>query len=810
MTEPTSDRCANRLRYGAQIEECRCLVSDFVDAAFPQFFEQADVALMEFAQRAESNAVQGRFFEAIEQLRRRRSDVVHIYHQELNAGFENFGTARAGTRGAVTGSRRAEDTELSLVDPDDMEESVAAENLISRANANYFPELYALSERLSVVAGGRKLKDFEIPAGPHHLVDAFRRALDGLDVEVKVKVILYALLDKVLIRDGRQIYDGCNDVLKRAGILPNLKLVRIRSSSGESSGPERPRQGAPDSAETEEGTATPAAAVPGRQTDLGTDLFQSILDLMATRRPQKERWADPRDRFGPGGGDRPMPAPEGLAAATEKLLSALNRVQARHAVGSSLPASQATAAGAVQEWALAPLVAGRGSGAAGTPESLPTADYANVALDAPFLDRVRMVLAQERQEVLGQTDPEDLSPVDADIIDLVGMLFEYMLNDPVLPDSAKALLSHLHTPYLKVGLMDRSLLVDSSHPARRLLDSMVDAGSLWVDDNNPARGIFPIMQQTVDRVLKEFANDVGLFDELVRNFGQAMQEQRRLTDATEQSTQDAARGREKLQLSKQSAARQIQTLTPRHPLPKALSHFLETTWLDHLVFVLLREEAGEASGAWREAVATAERLVALFDPAASPAERRSRIAAVPQLRASVLERVERMGGYSRASVDALGALLADPGAWTADDRQSTPEAAPKMRRPAATRVVEPVGLPQDDTRTNVPVTAQHKEMIERLTKMSFGTWFEFAPEQGCTPRRIKLSWISPLTSMCMFVDRSGMQAEIKTLNELAQEVLAHRAKVIPRPVHPFIDRALLSIRKMLQRDTGDGTKPVAG
>ena len=88
--------------------------------------------------------------------------------------------------------------------------------------------------------------------------------------------------------------------------------------------------------------------------------------------------------------------------------------------------------------------------------------------------------------------------------------------------------------------------------------------------------------------------------------------------------------------------------------------------------------------------------------------------------------------------------------------------------------------------------------------MKFGTWFEFKSDTGGVSRRIKLSWLSPLTSTCMFVDRSGMQAEIKTLQELAQEILSGRAKVIPRPKHPFIERALVSIRQMLQ-GTKDAT-----
>jgi hypothetical protein len=89
-------------------------------------------------------------------------------------------------------------------------------------------------------------------------------------------------------------------------------------------------------------------------------------------------------------------------------------------------------------------------------------------------------------------------------------------------------------------------------------------------------------------------------------------------------------------------------------------------------------------------------------------------------------------------------------------------------------------------------------MVARLRNLRFGTWFELIGDIGAAPRRVKLSWISPLTSTCMFVDRSGMQAEVKSLRDLAGEMLAGRARLIPRPKHPFIDRALVSIRKVLQ------------
>ena len=77
------------------------------------------------------------------------------------------------------------------------------------------------------------------------------------------------------------------------------------------------------------------------------------------------------------------------------------------------------------------------------------------------------------------------------------MLFEYMLNDPVLPAVAKALISHLHTPYLKVAIIDRRLLTDSNHDARQLLDSLVEAGSHWIDERNLKRGIYRITSYNV-------------------------------------------------------------------------------------------------------------------------------------------------------------------------------------------------------------------------------------------------------------------------------------------------------------------------
>ena len=59
---------------------------------------------------------------------------------------------------------------------------------------------------------------------------------------------------------------------------------------------------------------------------------------------------------------------------------------------------------------------------------------------------------------------------DMQAIDLVGRIFEYVMRDDNLPDTVKAALSYLHTPFLELAFIDQSF-DDEQHPARVLLNN---------------------------------------------------------------------------------------------------------------------------------------------------------------------------------------------------------------------------------------------------------------------------------------------------------------------------------------------------
>ena len=81
-----------------------------------------------------------------------------------------------------------------------------------------------------------------------------------------------------------------------------------------------------------------------------------------------------------------------------------------------------------------------------------------------------------------------------------------------------------------------------------------------------------------------------------------------------------------------------------------------------------------------------------------------------------------------------------------------------------------------------------------------GGAFVTAPSQARLGEGLAdLLWLSPLTATCMFVDKNGAQAQIKSLSATARMMVSGEAKIIPKPKQQFVERAMLAIKNTLQR-----------
>ncbi|MES9974518.1 MAG: DUF1631 family protein, partial [Candidatus Thiodiazotropha sp.] len=139
-----------RNKYQSQFQpvlnRCKDTVIVYINALLTELFNNSDKALTSFAQKAETNEIQNRFFEAMAMIRNRHGLVEHEFRELLSEGFDKFWHDQPEIDGF---SDLDEDTELELVDHESMDVSTALENMISRTVGHHRSQLYALGQRLS-------------------------------------------------------------------------------------------------------------------------------------------------------------------------------------------------------------------------------------------------------------------------------------------------------------------------------------------------------------------------------------------------------------------------------------------------------------------------------------------------------------------------------------------------------------------------------------------------------------------------------------------------------------------------------------
>lgn len=751
-------------RFGELVQSCRKLVMNRLAEHLAGVFGQVDDTLFECAEKAENNQVQTLFFDNMREIRKQRPQIERSYHQKISQNFSDF---LDGKLKPPTSTTELDAEQLALVQNEEYEESLQVTNMVSRVKSRCAQPLFALEQRLALLNNGQKLGEDSNPFGPQMIAQAFREALAPCPFPLRIKVVLYALFDQHVMRSLDSVYSALNQRLIDADVLPNLKY----------SAPRNPSAARP-------GTTTPAAS---------SDKPTGNSDVQpAASAPAQPRRAAP---------DLNGPPPSDPAVLLDGLAALLGEHRQRDINAPLLGGTRSIAS-------LAPRDATRTYNASELLEALnrmqrQSADDLAQRLHNP--QPVAGLKADLQQQLEAHSDSpgqQKLSDQEADVIDLVGMLFDFILDDDNLPDNCKTALSHLHTPYLKVALQDKALFTQHHHPARRLLNAMAQAGVLYGGEGDE-RGLLAKMQWVVERVIHGFTGELQLFENLLEEFNEFAATLRHKVELRERRAVEAAKGRDKLLGARQQAVEVIaRSLSKREP-PNIIRNFLELTWADVLVFVLLRH--GDRSNEWQRASEVAEQLAWSGTPLDEPGRER-----LQGLRVALLEDLRKglqlLGGYHE---DGIRRLLQDLVACQHAVQAKQPQVAAKLNpslpeSPLGAMLGEDAALATLAPRES-GLSPRAQMLAKELGQIEFGTWFEFV--SGEQTRALKLSWFSPTTRNYMFVDHSGQRAAIKPLTLLATEMEQGLARIItPERGAPLVDRALTAIYRVLQRFTGRATE----
>jgi hypothetical protein len=420
-------------------------------------------------------------------------------------------------------------------------------------------------------------------------------------------------------------------------------------------------------------------------------------------------------------------------------------------------------------------------------------------------------------QLLGMGDGEEanrrFAQPERDVIDVISMLFEFILDDRNLPDPMKALLSRLQIPMLKVAMLDRGFFASKNHPARRLLNNLARAAVAWQDDGDRSvHSLYGQIETIVTRVLTEFADEIELFAVLDAEFSAFLEREARGAEVAEQRITQVNRGQEQLKLARQQVRAALdERIRAAGPLPQPVRELLEEGWKDVLLLALLRE--GGDSAAWKSGLLIAERLLWSAQPKNDPQERQQMLKAIPELLRALRDGLANISFDQHRSATLFKALQA---CHIAALRGATVVEEP----PAPEAVAEPEPQPEAEdaapAATADEVAAEAAEEVapgseaepaaapdaydEIARDLAVGQWIEWQEEDKTL--RGKLSWKSEVTGSYVFVNRKGIKLAEMTAAGLAALFRDGRGRRLEDTNVPLMDRALDAMLDTLRRTGG--------
>ncbi|MGO1502419.1 MAG: DUF1631 domain-containing protein [Marinobacter sp.] len=690
-------------------------------------FDAVDDSLFELANNARSNNEQNRYFEAMREIRIKRKGVERHFQNTVAHFFAN--PPHTSQRNKDSLGKQANADSLALVGNDDLEEQVALTAMITKAKAHFQGPLLQLQARFSKVYDGASDEKPVNPMAPEHLCSAFTEAIQALEIQIRERLILLKQFDRYVVSNLGMLLDEANRILIQSGVIPNF---RYHGKSGE-------QHSAHETKSTGEKNLEGSAAPGENQQDSGAGsnaVFEQIHQLLARQRANAgipSRQHDPDIRV-IGGNE--------LAGLLTSL--SLN--------------TQASA-------------------------------ESNLSEGEPFTIDLRGAV----QQILAQENPRDgkkpaLQEMDEDLINLVSMLFEFILDDYNLSAPIQVLISRLQIPILKVVIKDKSFFSKTTHPARKLLNALARAGIGWSNSDEKTRDkLYEMIHGIVQRILNEFDGDVTLFETLNDEFEQFLARENRKASLVEQRTRESERGRIKSQKAQELVDRVIQERVAHYRLPEPVYSILVNGWSRVMFLAYLRDDVEHR---WQESVKVVDDLIWCLHPHQEDTERDQWVRVVPSLLKSLRAGLEEVSYNAAKLDDTMGHLKH--------------ELAEAFRTSCS---LEPVEEPQiqeedlDDARLQAefqPEDAAIAEFMTQIDSIEIGGWVEFRLVNGAN-FRCKLSAIIEEADSFVFVNRMGLKVIEKSRVDLAHEMRRGRMTLLEQGA--FIDRALDAVVSSLRSKT---------
>ncbi len=208
-----------------ELTQCRDLALERIARALSGMLDRVEDELFELAEKASDRDVQNTYLDARSQARAKRSEIEAAFRRHFIEFFNRKVEGPVARTAAAPG-------ELTLLDTEELEQSIAVRDMARRLGSACETELFALSQRMGFLLERPELEDDDNPVSPATVFAALKDACDQIEAGFKVRLALLRQLERHAEVELQGVYQELNAHLVARSILPDVRHGVRRNAPG--------------------------------------------------------------------------------------------------------------------------------------------------------------------------------------------------------------------------------------------------------------------------------------------------------------------------------------------------------------------------------------------------------------------------------------------------------------------------------------------------------------------------------------------------------------------------------------------------
>ncbi|NEX62296.1 DUF1631 family protein [Noviherbaspirillum galbum] len=254
------------------------------------------------------------------------------------------------------------------------------------------------------------------------------------------------------------------------------------------------------------------------------------------------------------------------------------------------------------------------------------------------------------------------SPMDRMTIDVVAMLFSFILDDEQIPLELRRRIGRLQIPVLKAAIIDPGLLQQEDHPVRQLLNRVSSAAVGADPQNEQGQALLQEIDRIADAVLAGFDADLSIFTGLLGEFEQFLLDFATRDDDRSMRGVEAVEAAEKISVLRANIMKALCDVLLPLNIDKRISDVIIHVWPHVLAHALWKDgenrvASDDAESYFRSCRSILPKLIWSIQLKTSPDDRAALIRMLPSLVKQIAKAFEIIGLQEAESREVMDLLI---------------------------------------------------------------------------------------------------------------------------------------------------------